>query len=152
MKPIDVLFLCETNGATSLIAEALVNHRADPGWRAFSAGLDPAGAAVPEALAALAARGIPAEGLQPKAWTVFAFPGAPRPDLVIDLAAVSWTRPEIADLGAPVARWPMRDPSTAEDPAERAAIVEEVVAQLTLRLARDLYPRARLAPAAAHGT
>ncbi len=37
-----VLFVCVQNSARSLIAEAIFNHEAPPGWRAESAGTQPA--------------------------------------------------------------------------------------------------------------
>lgn len=49
MQTVDVLFLCETNSATSLMAEALLNQRGDIRVRAFSAGNRPAAALLPEA-------------------------------------------------------------------------------------------------------
>jgi len=48
-----VLFLCTGNSCRSQMAEAIVNARY-PGWRAFSAGVQPAGFVHPMALQALA--------------------------------------------------------------------------------------------------
>jgi arsenate reductase (thioredoxin) len=151
MKPIDVLFLCETNAATSLIAEALVNHRDDPRFRAFSAGRMPARTVLPEAREALVARGIDAEALAPKPWSIFALPGARRPDLVVDLAAVTWTLTdttgfvEDADihrgwrLSKGLVHWPLRDPSLIAGRAERRAVAEKVLENLEDRLTEQLF-------------
>ncbi len=142
MKPIDVLFLCESNAALSLIAEALVNHREDPRLRAFSAGRAPAGQMLPEAREALAALSLSAEGLEPKAWTIFALPGSRRPDLVVDLATVSWADPRIADLSdAPVLRWPLRDPALARTRRERRDLADLVLRELGARIGDDLVAR-----------
>ena len=91
MQVVDVLFLCETNSATSLMAEALLNQRGDRFVRAFSAGSRPAAAMLPEARATLSQRAIPTDGLEPKSWTMFGMPGGVRPHLVVDLATLrSW--------------------------------------------------------------
>jgi arsenate reductase (thioredoxin) len=42
-----VLFVCVENAGRSLMAEAIFNANPSPGWRATSAGTDPAGAANP---------------------------------------------------------------------------------------------------------
>lgn len=147
MTPIDVLFLCETNAATSLMAEAIVNHRGDPRIRAFSAGRVPAERPLSEALSALAARAIPVDALEPKAWSIFALPGARRPDLVVDLATVTWTDSDIAGLCAqPVLRWPLRDPSLVESRAERRPVTEAVLQSLIGRIESELMRRAGLPP------
>src|SRR5512142_1844703 len=56
-----VLFLCNGNSCRSQMAEAIVNARY-PGWRAFSAGVQPAGYVHPLALQVLAETGIQHEG------------------------------------------------------------------------------------------
>ena len=66
MQTVDVLFLCETNSATSLMAEALLNQRGDTRIRAFSAGSRPATSLLPEAAQALNQRAISTDGLEPK--------------------------------------------------------------------------------------
>ncbi len=150
MKPIDVLFLCESNAALSLIAEALVNDREDPRLRAFSAGRAPAGQMLPEAREALAAFSLSSDGLEPKAWTIFALPGSRRPDVVVDLATVSWTDPRVADLAdAPILRWPLRDPALARTRRERRDLADLVVRELGARIGDDLL--ARMAPPPSFG-
>lgn len=52
-----VLFLCSGNSCRSQMAEAIVNAR-HPGWRAFSAGVQPAGYVHPLALRVLSEIGI----------------------------------------------------------------------------------------------
>ncbi len=56
-----VLFLCNGNSCRSQMAEAIVNAR-HPGWRAFSAGVHPAGYVHPLAIRALEEIGIQHHG------------------------------------------------------------------------------------------
>ena len=56
-----VLFLCNGNSCRSQMAEAIVNAR-HPGWRAFSAGVEPAGYVHPLAIRALSEIGIQHRG------------------------------------------------------------------------------------------
>lgn len=152
MKPIDVLFLCETNAAVSLMAEALVNHKGDPRLRAFSAGRTPADAMLPEARAALAAAALSADGLIPKSVSIFTLPGARRPDLVVDLATVTWTDPELQKLtDTAILRWPLRDPALADSRRERRLLAEQVRDVLMSRIEGEILGRVAfpIAPGAA---
>ena len=54
----NVLFLCTGNSCRSQMAEALVNDRLEPAWRAYSAGTVPAGYVHPLALQVLEELGI----------------------------------------------------------------------------------------------
>jgi arsenate reductase len=135
MKPIDVLFLCETNAAVSLMAEAIVNHRGDHRFRAFSAGRSPAPAMLAEARDALVARGIPVDALEPKAWSIFALPGARRPDLIVDLADVAGSTPGVAEVaGGAVLYWSLRDPAGIGRRAARRSTAEAVLRELADRV------------------
>ncbi|WP_181708187.1 hypothetical protein [Chthonobacter rhizosphaerae] len=155
MKPIDVLFLCETNAATSLMAEAIVNHRGDARVRAFSAGRTPGDTLLPEARDVLAARAIATEGLVPKAWPIFALPGARRPDIIVDLATVTWTIPELKQLAEQsVLRWPLRDAALVESRRDRRSVAQAVFDALESRILDELVPlvaRLALVPMRPHG-
>ena len=78
----NVLFLCTGNSARSIMAEAILNHRAKGSFTAYSAGSHPSGTPRPEALKQLEAAGISTDGLRSKSWDEFAIPGAPRMDFV----------------------------------------------------------------------
>ena len=80
--PHNVLFLCTGNSARSILAEAILNHKAKGAFTAYSAGSHPSGTARPQALAQLAAAGLPTAGLRSKSWDEFATPDAPRMDFV----------------------------------------------------------------------
>lgn len=142
MQTVDVLFLCETNSATSLMAEALLNQRGDTRVRAFSAGSRPGAGLLPEAAAALAQCAIPTDGLEPKSWTIFALPGGLRPHIVVDLATVTWTEPDCAALAEyATLRWPVRDPALIERKADRRAVAETVLNALQARISGELMRR-----------
>ncbi|WP_237152626.1 arsenate reductase/protein-tyrosine-phosphatase family protein [Oryzibacter oryziterrae] len=142
MQTVDILFLCETNSATSLMAEALVNQRSDGSYRAFSAGSRPAAVILPEARMALQQRAIPTDGLEPKSWTIFNLPGGLKPHIVVDLATVTWTEPECAKLAEyATLRWPLRDPALVERKGERRQITEAVLGALITRINGELVRR-----------
>lgn len=82
MKTYNVLFLCTGNSARSIMAEAIMNKRGFPNFKAFSAGSHPKGAVHPAALRQIQAARLPVDGLRSKDWQEFAQPGAPRLDFV----------------------------------------------------------------------
>ncbi len=81
----NILFLCTGNSARSILAEAICNHLAPAGVRAFSAGSQPAGAVNPGAIAELEARGLDASAYASKSWDAFAADDAPVLSHVITL-------------------------------------------------------------------
>lgn len=132
----DVLFLCVGNSARSILAEALVNSRAEGRLRAYSAGSDPKGEVHPLALEVLKTCDIPATGLRSKSWDEFATETAPHMDLVItvcDPAAV-----EACPLwpGAPLTvHWGLADPAAVEgSDAERLAAFARTFTELEKRI------------------
>jgi arsenate reductase (thioredoxin) len=78
----NVLFLCTGNSARSIMAEAIVNHKGQPNFTAYSAGSHPAGRVHPAALKQLTSAHLPTEGLRSKSWDEFEQPGAPQLDFV----------------------------------------------------------------------
>jgi arsenate reductase len=78
----NVLFLCTGNSARSILAEAVLNHRAHGAFTAYSAGSHPSGRVRPEAIRQLELSGIPAADLRSKSWDEFAAPSAPKMDFV----------------------------------------------------------------------
>jgi arsenate reductase (thioredoxin) len=74
----NVLFLCTGNSARSILAEALLNHKAKRAFTAYSAGSHPSGKVRPEALKMLELAGIATSGLRSKSWDEFADSTAPK--------------------------------------------------------------------------
>jgi len=81
-RPYNVLFLCTGNSARSIMAEAILNYKGVPNFKAYSAGSHPTGSVRPEALKLIEQARLPVNGLRSKDWDEFANPGAPKLDFV----------------------------------------------------------------------
>jgi arsenate reductase len=81
--PSNVLFLCRTNGARSIVAEALTNYFSAGTMRAFSAGIEPMRIIPAAVFKVLKDRRVPVAGLRPKQVEAFSRPDAPIFDFVI---------------------------------------------------------------------
>ena len=118
-KPHNVLFLCTGNSARSILAEAILNFRGKPNFKAYSAGSHPAGKVRPEALHELQAAHIPAAGLRSKSWDEFALPDAPVMDFVFTVC--DHAAREMCPIwpGQPVtAHWGLTDPAAVQGSAD----------------------------------
>ncbi|OGA45241.1 MAG: ArsC family transcriptional regulator [Betaproteobacteria bacterium RIFCSPLOWO2_12_FULL_62_58] len=106
----NVLFLCTGNSCRSILAEATFNHLAPAGWRAMSAGSQPAGYVHPRSLTLLAREGIATNGLYSKSWDILPL----TPDIVITVCSSAAGETCPAYLG-PVLRahWDVEDPAKA---------------------------------------
>ncbi|MCD2517509.1 arsenate reductase ArsC [Massilia sp. G4R7] len=111
----NVLFLCTGNSCRSLIGEAVFNHLAPAGWRAFSAGSQPTGRLNERALRLLADKGVSTEGCYSKSWDALPL----TPDIVVTVCASAAGETCPAYLG-PVLRshWGVDDPSHVEGSEE----------------------------------
>jgi arsenate reductase len=106
----NVLFLCTGNSCRSILGEAIFNHLAPAGWKAMSAGSQPAGYVHPRSLALLSREGIPTAGFYSKSWDNL----PATPDIVITVCASAAGETCPAYLG-PVLRthWGVEDPAHA---------------------------------------
>lgn len=125
----NVLFLCTGNSARSIMAEAILNHKGAPGFKAYSAGSHPSGRVHPGALRQLHEARLASDGLRSKGWEEFSKAGAPQLDFVFTVCD------NAAKEVCPV--WPGQ-PMTAHwgvpDPAAVVGSPEEIV-----RAFRDAY-------------
>jgi arsenate reductase (thioredoxin) len=123
-KSYNVLFLCTGNSARSIMAEAILNRKGQPSFRAYSAGSHPSGRVRPEAFAQIELARMPVQGFRSKGWDEFANPGAPQMDFVFTVCDDAAN--EICPVwpGQPMtAHWGVADPAAVQgtpDQIERA--------------------------------
>ena len=136
-EPPLVLFLCRTNAAVSIMAEALLRHLAQGRVRAASAGATAGGGVNPSALECLTAHGIPTDDLFSKSWgRFFGYYGPPIRVLItlcdtdIYAAKAQWDHEAVRTVKA---HWPTPDPEGAVGPERRLAF-EEVFETLEARI------------------
>lgn len=137
-----VLFICVENACRSLMAEAIFNARAPPGWRAESAGTEPARAPDRRVAGMLAEIGVKAPRHPPRLLTEAMLGAATRRVTMgcLDRAGCpTW-------LGAAgVEDWALPDPARLDDPGFRA--VRDTIRRRVAGLRRELALADRGRPA-----
>lgn len=132
----NVLFVCADNAACSIMAEAILAQAGSGRMAAYSAGCHPLERVDPQALEQVERAGMTAGSGRPKSWEMFAWPGAPRMDIVITLCATVAGRPLPQFPGDPILlNWPIGGPAIeaqSQDGARRA--YEAVFADLAGRI------------------
>lgn len=128
-----VLFLCTANSCRSILSEAIFNHLAPSGMRAYSAGSQPSGVVNPLSLQALEVAGIDTQGLASKANEAHRDLA---PDLVISVCGNAAKQACPAFFGqATRVHWGLADPSEVQgDAAQIAAAFAATVAHIQRRL------------------
>ena len=109
---LNVLFLCTSNSARSIIAEGILGKKGGSDFQAYSAGSQPAGQPNPYALVVLRNHGIDTGFARSKRWDIFANPIGVKMDLIITVCdnAAGETCP--AWPGHPSsAHWGVADPA-----------------------------------------
>lgn len=146
-----ILFLCTANSCRSILAEAIFNHLAPAGMRAYSAGSKPKGTIHPQSLRALQRASIDIEGLHSKAHAVHE---QLRPDLVITLCDSAAAEPCPTYFGDAIqAHWGLPDPDgLGSTSSEVDAVFDNTVTCIKDRVEAFLALSARPADRQTFGT
>lgn len=133
-----VLFLCTANSCRSILSEAVFNHLAPAGMKAFSAGSQPKGQVHPLSIAALQRAGISTDGLSSKSSDSHA---ELAPDFVITVCDKAAGEACPIFFGPAVkAHWGLSDPSDLQGSAAELdeafdATLEHIKRRITAFLA-----------------
>jgi len=102
------------------MAEAILNHKGQPNFVAYSAGSQPSGSVRREALRQLEAAHLPVTGFRSKNWDEFTKPGAPKLDFVFTVCDNA--AKEVCPVwpGQPMtAHWGVADPAAVQGTHEQ---------------------------------
>lgn len=132
----NVLFLCTSNSARSIMAEAIMNREAMGRFRAYSAGSKPGGQVNPTALALLTRMNHDTADLRSKSWDEFGGPDAPKMDFVFTVCDQAAAEECPFWPGQPMtAHWGMPDPALfSGSEAEKALAFADTYRMLSNRI------------------
>ncbi len=143
-----ILIISAANAVRGIMLEGYINAVAGSGWRAYSAGTQPATAIHPLALLVLAEAGIRPDA-RCKNWTEFIGQDAPRMDVVATVCTVSAEQVSPDWPGTPlVLNWPLPHPNEAADNAEERIAAFRAVFTLVKARADDFLNEMALATSA----
>ena len=104
------------------MAEAILNHRRNGRFTAYSAGSHPSGTPRPEALHQIESAGISTAGLRSKSWDVFAALGAPKLDFIFTVCDNAANEQCPFWPGQPMtAHWGIPDPAAVKGSTQEIA-------------------------------
>jgi arsenate reductase len=102
------------------MAEAIMNHKGQPHFTAYSAGSHPSGSVRPEALKQLEASHLPTVGMRSKSWNEFAKADAPTLDFVFTVCDNAANEVCPVWPGRPTtAHWGVPDPAAVQGSSEQ---------------------------------
>lgn len=132
----NVLFLCTSNSARSIMAETIMNREAMGRFRAYSAGSKPGGQVNPAALALLTRMNHDTADLRSKSWDEFGGPDAPKMDFVFTVCDQAAAEECPFWPGQPMtAHWGMPDPALfSGSEAEKALAFADTYRMLSNRI------------------
>ena len=119
MPHYNVLFLCTGNSARSIMAEALMNRKANGNFTAYSAGSHPAGEVRPEAIRLMEKAGLDATSARSKSWEEFSKPDSPHLSFVFTVCDNAAQEACPFWPGQPMtAHWGIPDPAAVQGTPE----------------------------------
>ena len=122
LRPYKVLFLCTSNSARSIMAEAILRKKGTPNFLAFSAGSHPLGTVRPEAISQIEAAKFSLDGLRSKSWAEFTGPEAPQLDFVLTVCDNAAKEECPLWPGQPMtAHWSVSDPAAVNGTEQEKA-------------------------------
>lgn len=130
-----VAFLCTGNSARSILAEAILNQRAEGRMRAVSAGAAPLDAILPETAVILREMGLDPNAYRPKSWRTLQGEAAETPQFAFTLCDHAADAECRFWPGRPTAaHWPLPDPAEIQDPEARMRAFRDVARRLTRKI------------------